>query len=266
MEVLDAEAHEPALHGETALAEVAIRLGGQLGAGLRVGQAREYLPRRLVARLPDHLRELLVQAALDAEPALLLPAVGRHQVDELDHARRIDRGRPVVVGQAGRLAVREIDERHAHLGLAQPGVMGEEAGHCAVEEFFELHGRPDRGEPFRRRRLAGLGNAGEEKHRQQPEAHPVPVMHPGDSPSCRCELLLRAFRPGLNREVNYQKIFATSAISRFWLVSSCRYQPKRELVTFRPLASRAANQGWLNAFRNSTRNWKVNASVNRVFL
>jgi hypothetical protein len=36
------------------------------------------------------ISELLVQAAFDADPALLLPAVGRHQVDELDHACRVD--------------------------------------------------------------------------------------------------------------------------------------------------------------------------------
>jgi hypothetical protein len=79
--------------------------------------------------------------------------------------------------------VREIDERHAHLGLAQPGVMGEEAGHCAVEEFFQLHGRPDRGEPFRRRRLAGLGNAGEESTASS--------LRRTRYPSCIREILLR---------------------------------------------------------------------------
>ena len=111
VEVVDAEAHEPALDGQPALAEVAIGVGRQLGTGLGVGEAGEDLARRLVADLADHLREVAIEVALDPQTTLLLPAIGRHQIDELHDARRVDRH--VAVRGAPARAARRARDRAA---------------------------------------------------------------------------------------------------------------------------------------------------------
>ena len=127
-------------HGLPTLAKLAVRLGRQLGPRLRLGQASEDLPRRLVARLVDHLRELPIELAVDPEPPVLLPAVGGHQIDELDHARRVGRHVAVIVGEPGRLAMREVEQRYPDLRLAQPSVAGQRRGHRAVEEIADISG------------------------------------------------------------------------------------------------------------------------------
>ena len=67
--------------------------------------------------------------------------VGRHQVDELDDARRVDRRVAVVARRGGRPPSPRSRSGDAQLGRAQRGVAGQEPVQGAVEEGLEVRAR-----------------------------------------------------------------------------------------------------------------------------
>jgi len=46
----------------------------------------------------------------------------------------------VIVGEPGRLAMREVEQRYPDLRLVQPSVAGQRRGHRAVEEIADISG------------------------------------------------------------------------------------------------------------------------------
>ncbi len=179
MQIVDAESPEPALHGLAALAKGSVLGRRQLGPGAGVGEAREDLLRRRIAALPNHRLELRVETLVDREPPFFLPAVGRHQVDELHDARGIDRRVAAAVRQPRRPVLRNVDERDADLGAAERRIRGAERQHRAIQERLELGRGLDRAEVcacrlgMRRCGPRDDGNGQRTHQRRNSDGHPT---------------------------------------------------------------------------------------------